>query len=32
MLKNLFTYELKLERKADYDKAVWCKMVSGNSK
>ena len=26
------TYEIKLERKADYDDAVWCKTVSGNSK
>ena len=25
-------YEIKLERKADYDDAVWCKIVSGNSK
>ena len=24
--------EIKLERKADYDEAVWCKIVSGNSK
>ena len=25
-------YEIKLEREADYDEAVWCKHVSGNSK
>ena len=25
-------YEIKLEREADYDEAVWCKIVSGNSK
>ena len=24
--------EIKLEREADYDEAVWCKIVSGNSK
>ena len=24
--------EIKLERKADYDEAVWCKIVSRNSK
>ena len=24
--------EIKLKRKADYDEAVWCKIVSGNSK
>ena len=24
--------KIKLEREADYDKAVWCKIVSGNSK
>ena len=23
--------EIKLERKADYDEAVWCKIVSGDS-
>ena len=25
-------YEIKLEREADYNEAVWCKIVSGNSK
>ena len=25
-------YEIKLEREADNDEAVWCKTVSGNSK
>ena len=31
MLKNLFRlYEIKLEREADCDEAVWCKIVSGN--
>ena len=24
--------EIKLEMEADYDEAVWCKIVSGNSK
>ena len=24
--------EIKLENEADYDEAVWCKIVSGNSK
>ena len=24
--------EIKLEREANYDEAVWCKIVSGNSK
>ena len=23
-------YEIKLQREADYDEAVWCKIVSGN--
>ena len=23
-------HEIKLEREADYDEAVWCKIVSGN--
>ena len=32
MLKNLQAYEIKLESEADYDEAVWCKIVSGNSK
>ena len=22
--------EIKLEREADYDEAVWCKIISGN--
>ena len=30
--KSIQAYEIKLERKADYDEAVWCKIVSGNSK
>ena len=30
--ESIQAYELKLERKADYDEAVWCKIVSGNSK
>ena len=25
-------YEIKLEREADYDEAIWCKIVSGHSK
>ena len=25
-------YEIQLESEADYDEAVWCKIVSGNSK
>ena len=25
-------YEIKLESETDYDEAVWCKIVSGNSK
>ena len=33
MLKNrIQVYEIKLESEADYDEAVWCKIVSGNSK
>ena len=36
MLKNvkesIQAYEIKLESEADYDEAVWCKIVSGNSK
>ena len=33
MLKNLFRLiKIKLEREADCDEAVWCKIVSGNSK
>ena len=30
MLKNLQAYEIKFEKEADYDEAVWCKIVSGN--
>ena len=30
--ESIQAYEIKLEREADYDEAVWCKMVSGNSK
>ena len=30
--ESIQAYEIKLERKADYDEAVWCKIVSGNSK
>ena len=29
---SIQAYEIKLEREADYDEAVWCKIVSGNSK
>ena len=29
---SIQAYEIKLERKADYDEVVWCKIVSGNSK
>ena len=29
---NIQAYEIKLESEADYDEAVWCKIVSGNSK
>ena len=25
-------YEIKLEREADCDEAIWCKIVSGNKK
>ena len=28
--ESIQAYELKLERKADYDETVWCKTVSGN--
>ena len=28
--KSIQAYEIKLERKANYDEAVWCKIVSGN--
>ena len=30
--KFIQAYEIKLEREANYDEAVWCKIVSGNSK
>ena len=30
--ESIQAYEIKLEREADCDEAVWCKTVSGNSK
>ena len=30
--ESVQAHEIKLESEADYDKAVWCKIVSGNSK
>ena len=30
--ESIQAYEIKLESKADYDEAVWCKIVSRNSK
>ena len=30
--ESIQAYEIKLESEADYDKAFWCKIVSGNSK
>ena len=30
--ESIQVYEIKLEREADCDEAVWCKIVSGNSK
>ena len=30
--ESIQAYEIKLEREADYDEAIWCKIVSGNSK
>ena len=30
--ESIQAYHITLERKADYDEAVWCKIVSGNSK
>ena len=30
--ESIQAYQIKLEREADYDEAVWCKTVSGNSK
>ena len=28
--ESIQVYEIKLESEADYDEAVWCKIVSGN--
>ena len=28
--ESIQAYEIKLEREADCDEAVWCKIVSGN--
>ena len=30
--ESIQAYEIKLEREADYDEAVWCKIVSRNKK
>ena len=30
--ETIRAYEIKLETEADYIEAVWCKIVSGNSK
>ena len=30
--ESIQAYEIKLEREADCDEAVWCKIVSGNKK
>ena len=30
--ESIQAYEIKLEMKPDYNEAVWCKIVSGNSK
>ena len=30
--ESIQAYEIQIERKADYDEAVWRKIVSGNSK
>ena len=30
--ESIQAYEIKLEREADCDEAVWCKIISGNSK
>ena len=30
--ESIQAYEIQLEREAEYDEAVWCKIVSGNSK
>ena len=30
--ESIQVYEIKLEREADYDEAIWYKIVSGNSK
>ena len=27
----ILAYEIKLEREADYDEALWCNIVTGNS-
>ena len=32
VIESIQAYEIKLEREADDDEAVWCKIVSGNSK
>ena len=29
--ETIQAYEIKLEREADYDETVWCKIVSRNS-
>ena len=31
IIESIQAYEIKLEREADCDEAVWCKIVSGNS-
>ena len=30
--ESIQAYEIKLEREADCDEAVWCRIVSGNLK
>ena len=30
--ESIQAYEIKLESEADYDEAVWCKIISGNKK
>ena len=30
--ESVQAYEIKLESEADYDEAVWCKIISGNKK
>ena len=32
LTKSIQVYEIKLEREADCDEAVWCKIVSGNKR